>query len=394
MQRYSKLALLLVTCATIVLGCGSESGEQEVRTVTKTVTETVPEPEQEPTEEASSSESGGGTPQPEEVAQEQLSPEETLALQYEYINADRYEDAHSLFAPESQQTVSSEQYRTFFEAYAPYRLLEYSFPAADVQGDTATVDIEATVSSAATDSTQFEIVQQMVLVDGEWRVVMRASQIEAFNEFEPGADQGGTPGGQSPDDERDVEPSPASDPIVLTGSGQQATDLFELEAGLTIINMTHQGQANFIVDLLDEQGQNIGPLGIANVIGSFEGSTAVQTKAGQHLLDVEADGPWEITVEQPRPDEVPATRQFSGDSKQATELFQLSGGLKRINLTHQGDGNFIVDILNENGSLAEPMGLVNEIGPYDGSTSVTVPDDGAYLFSVEANGPWTINIEE
>ena len=39
------------------------------------------------------------------------------------------------------------------------------------------------------------------------------------------------------------------------------------------------------------------------------------------------------------------------------------------------------------------MGLVNEIGPFDGSQAVTVPEDGIYLLQVEANGPWTIEIE-
>jgi hypothetical protein len=39
------------------------------------------------------------------------------------------------------------------------------------------------------------------------------------------------------------------------------------------------------------------------------------------------------------------------------------------------------------------MGLVNEIGPFEGSRAMTVPDDSIYLFWVEANGPWTIKID-
>src|SRR3712207_8440534 len=48
-----------------------------------------------------------------------------------------------------------------------------------------------------------------------------------------------------------------------------------------------------------------------------------------------------------------------------SQLFELSGGLHRVEMTHQGDANFIVDLLDENGASVVPMGLVNEIGPLD-----------------------------
>jgi hypothetical protein len=44
-----------------------------------------------------------------------------------------------------------------------------------------------------------------------------------------------------------------------------------------------------------------------------------------------------------------------------------------------------VDLLDENGASAVPMGLVSEIGPFDGSRAI-------HLFSVQANGPWTISL--
>jgi hypothetical protein len=135
-------------------------------------------------------------------------------------------------------------------------------------------------------------------------------------------------------------------------------------------------------------------MGVANVIGPFQGSTPVQiTQSGQYLLDVQNAGNWQIEVTQPRADSAPETKSFSGNSAQATQLFELSGGLHRVELTHQGDANFIVDLLDENGASVVPMGLVNEIGPFDGSRAMTVPGDGIYLFSVQANGPWTITVD-
>ncbi len=210
---------------------------------------------------------------------------------------------------------------------------------------------------------------------------------------EPGQPEQAAPEQAAPE-QAEPEPVPEPEPIDLTGVGATATEPFQLEPGLTIVNMAHQGSANFIADLLDESGASVAPMGLVNEIGSFEGSQAVQIPAGgQHLLNVDADGSWGFTIEQPRPTDAPQTTSFSGTSKTATEFFRLSGGLHRIQLTHQGDANFIVDLLDVNGASVVPMGITNEIGPFDGSQAVTVPGDGIYLFQVDANGPWTIEVQ-
>src|SRR5215217_8953519 len=163
-----------------------------------------------------------------------------------------------------------------------------------------------------------------------------------------------------------------SAPIDLSGEGQVATEPFDLESGLALFKMSYQGERNFIVKLLDEDGGSLGETIIANEIGSFEGSNATQIKAaGQHLLDVQASGPWTITVEQPRPSSAPQTTSFSGNGKTTTDFFHLSGGLKRFNLTHQGSRNFIVELLDSNGARVD--GLTNVVGAFDGSKAVRVP---------------------
>ena len=94
---------------------------------------------------------------------------------------------------------------------------------------------------------------------------------------------------------------------------------------------------------------------------------------------------------QPDPGAKPIT--LTGSGPEATRPFQLESGLTVIQMKHQGNANFIVDLLDENGASVVPMGLVNEIGPFEGSRAMTVPNDGIYLFWVEANGPWTIKID-
>lgn len=107
------------------------------------------------------------------------SPEETLALQYERINAGDYEGAYELFAGRSKRVVSPEQYRAFFEANAPYEISEYSVSPVEERGDRATVEAVLIVNSA-TGEESYPITQRLVREDEGWRVVMRDAQIAAF----------------------------------------------------------------------------------------------------------------------------------------------------------------------------------------------------------------------
>lgn len=91
-------------------------------------------------------------------------------------------------------------------------------------------------------------------------------------------------------------PAPAPVKLEFTGQGNEATDMFELVTGLLRSEYTHDGEMNFIVTLLDEQGEFQGIL--ANEIGACEGSGAQGVDAGRYVLDVLADGNWSITLRQ------------------------------------------------------------------------------------------------
>jgi hypothetical protein len=61
--------------------------------------------------------------------------------------------------------------------------------------------------------------------------------------------------------------------------------------------MEHTGISNFAVWILDDQGAKVDLL--VNVIGSFNGSKAIGIDTpGIHLLDIQADGDWEVSIEQ------------------------------------------------------------------------------------------------
>lgn len=90
-----------------------------------------------------------------------------------------------------------------------------------------------------------------------------------------------------------------AEPIKLTGLGQQATKLFNLEKGLRRFTLTNSGSGHFSTWLMDNVGNKIELL--ANDSGQpFNGSKVVQIKkAGSYLLDIDADSNanWTVTVE-------------------------------------------------------------------------------------------------
>ncbi len=106
-----------------------------------------------------------------------------------------------------------------------------------------------------------------------------------------------------------------------------------------------------------------------------------------------AGGPQkEPQPEEPQPEEPqPEAIEFSGTGPHATEPFELSAGLARFEMTHQGEGDFVVELLDDEGAEVGPS-LRNEVGPLDSSQLVQIPEDGTYLLNVDADGAWTIRV--
>lgn len=97
----------------------------------------------------------------------------------------------------------------------------------------------------------------------------------------------------------ETEPKPVKPaPINLSGTGQTATEKFTLQDGLAVFKSTYKGRETvFHIELLDSYGEDVGMP--ANDIGSdLSVSKAIQVTAGEYLLNVDADGPWTVTIEQ------------------------------------------------------------------------------------------------
>ena len=113
---------------------------------------------------------------------------------------------------------------------------------------------------------------------------------------QPVPTQAPTEASQPPPTQVIPTPIPTIAPISLSGVGQQASHKFQLQQGLSIFKMTHNGTSNFAVVLYDSNGQYIDLL--ANQIGKFDGSKAESIPSdGIYLFDVQADGNWTITIQ-------------------------------------------------------------------------------------------------
>jgi sortase (surface protein transpeptidase) len=174
--------------------------------------------------------------------------------------------------------------------------------------------------------------------------------------------------------------------IALNGSGDTASDAIKLKGGWAIFEGTHNGGANFIVQLQDANGDDLELL--VNTIGSYKGKTFAQIPAdGDYFLNINADGAWNFNIYQSPPADVadaPATLQGNGDD---VVFFNAKSDTYKFTFTHKGQGNFIV-LLNGEGLM------VNEIGSYSGSTRQNLGTDGFYALVINADGAWTAKVEK
>ena len=200
-------------------------------------------------------------------------------------------------------------------------------------------------------------------------------------------------------------PTPEPEPITLKGNGDSVSAKFELVAGIATFEMSHDGTSNFIVQLMSDSGETVDFL--VNAIGQYSGTRAVGVqkdaimgaKPGTHLLNIQADGSWNITIRQPRFNSAPGLPQnFSGKGDTVSPPFALNEGLATFRFTHDGNSNFIVQLMSESGETVDF--LVNTIGTYEGSKAVGVkqgaifgPQPGIHLLNISADGGWSVTIE-
>lgn len=94
----------------------------------------------------------------------------------------------------------------------------------------------------------------------------------------------------------------------------------------------------------------------------------------------------------PKPTASPpsAPLTLKGKGAQVSSPIALKHGLAIFKLTHDGQRNFAVMLLNADGDLVALM--ANKIGPFGSSMAMGIPVDGYYVVNVEADGNWTVSV--
>lgn len=190
----------------------------------------------------------------------------------------------------------------------------------------------------------------------------------------------------SPDADASEETQPVDepDPLEFSGSGSDVVEI-ELEGGLTGVEAQHDGSSDFVVQLVDDGF----PTFFIDARGQFEGASLEYAVAGEHELEIVADGDWEVTVTQPRSatGADPAV-ELSDSIPSYYGPFEFDGTYTMTG-SHDGAGNFIVELRGQGRTDRELV--INELGAYEGST--TFQYSGIGWIDVTTDGEWSIELE-
>lgn len=89
-----------------------------------------------------------------------------------------------------------------------------------------------------------------------------------------------------------VRPTPTQ--LRFAGQGDRLERFSLAEAGLIRFSLSHGGEQNFIVWLLDPGGEKLELL--ANEVGDYSGETAIRLEPGSYFLQIQADRQWLISL--------------------------------------------------------------------------------------------------
>ena len=208
----------------------------------------------------------------------------------------------------------------------------------------------------------------------------------------------------------------------IRGSGLAVYGPLSLHAGLMVLHARHNGTANFVVSLLQPGAATPNPLTadpnalsnnalyselMIDANGTYDGASAliVPTDGDYYLRVSAANGPYELTPEQPSPATAnPVSQQsFSGKGQSVSPIFSLLAGSYTLTLTRQ-DADccqrvylYHIDDLG-GGLVTMPDSYANRLidmsFPGLSSVPVTIAQDGLYMFFLDdVDGNWTVALQ-
>jgi hypothetical protein len=180
------------------------------------------------------------------------------------------------------------------------------------------------------------------------------------------------------------------DIVWISGTGETGTDDVELAPGLLIVHIDHQRATPFALYLMNAAGDHLALL--ANHTTAFAGTRAYGIKEpGRYYLHVIAEDGWRAGLEQPAGALGQLPGELSGAGPVVLAPRQLAAGSHTLTWSHGGTLAFEIQLLTpDGGRVAAP---VIATGAGEGSTTFELSADGAYLFDVDADGPWQLTLD-
>ena len=99
------------------------------------------------------------------------------------------------------------------------------------------------------------------------------------------------------DDDVDEVTPPEMETFTVTGSGSDLIPFEVREGGAVTFELTHTGDENFIVRLLDNDAENIALL--TNKIGDVSDTRVENLSQGSYFLDIDSTGEWSVSITAP-----------------------------------------------------------------------------------------------
>lgn len=112
---------------------------------------------------------------------EAVPPDETLALSYEFYNAEHLDLAYDLYSSDAQAQVTFDQFARGNEGSPT--ISDYAFPSVRINGARSEVERTLTEYDPRTfEEDQERKIQPLIREDGVWRIEMRPDQLEYYQQ--------------------------------------------------------------------------------------------------------------------------------------------------------------------------------------------------------------------
>ncbi len=166
-----------------------------------------------------------------------------------------------------------------------------------------------------------------------------------------------------------ISPTPSE---VISGRGDSVINC-QLRPGRTVIQLTHQGDSNFIIQLHDDEGDREY---LVNEIGFYSGSRLISVgddsysslSPGQCFMEIEADGDWSLTRVQGESVFYTPSEEQSEDTDAAPTVISTpadlvgyaKGSIAEVRADYSGGTGFIFDVEGQTAFIATNHHVIDD----------------------------------